>query len=152
MMSLQTIKNQRENERQWRARQKAAGMCTRCGQQPGVRKDYKIQSTCAECKDARKDRAKLRIKNPKLFFRALRQSVIEHLGAKCVCCQEAEPLFLHLEHSNNDGKTERSDAAMKRMMKGVLAGTRPDIRLMCSNCNCGRQLNGGVCPHISRSV
>lgn len=70
----------------------------------------------------------------------------------CHCCGETTVSFLTLDHLNNDGKADR--AGMKRMgiafyRKLISQGLpdRPDLAVACFNCNLGRCVNGGVCPH-----
>lgn len=82
----------------------------------------------------------------------LRAEFIAEYGGACACCGEREPLFLQLDHINNDGAAHRREhktgakllAALKR------SGWPKDrYRLLCANCNHGRALNGGVCPHVN---
>lgn len=77
----------------------------------------------------------------------LRFMAMRKLGSKCSCCKEREPLFLNFDHIARDGKWERGDGNIRRLYRMVIAGIRDDIRLLCFNCNLGRELNGGVCPH-----
>jgi hypothetical protein len=89
--------------------------------------------------------------------------VIEAYGGICSCrrCDEVRPLFLTIDHVNNDGAAERrglGDGPSPKSKKGR-AGVnfyrwlkkngfpRDRYRLMCFNCNCGRARNKGVCPH-----
>lgn len=85
----------------------------------------------------------------------LRAEMLAAYGGKCACCGEAEPLFLHLDHIHNDGAADRRAhktstklaAHLKRM-----GWPRDRYRLLCANCNHGRAMNGGTCPHAkSRS-
>jgi hypothetical protein len=78
-------------------------------------------------------------------------------GGKCQCCGESNPMFLTIDHVNNDGKTLRADTSHPLGgIGGVLyrklkrAGYPKSFALLCYNCNCGRFRNGGICPHQSR--
>lgn len=80
----------------------------------------------------------------------LRAEMIKAYGGKCRCCGEREPKFLQLDHIHNDGHIDRkinkttaqSWARLKR------AGWPKDrLQLLCANCNFGKRMNGGVCPH-----
>ena len=86
----------------------------------------------------------------------LKAEVYSHYGDKCACCGEAEPKFLTLDHVNGGGRAHRESLGqVGRANPGPLAilydikkrGYPPDFQILCFNCNCGRQHNGGVCPH-----
>lgn len=83
-------------------------------------------------------------------------------GSRCQCCGENNPAFLTLDHIANDGADHR------RYINGVRGqntkhhgyssgrnfyqllkkqGYPPGVRVLCFNCNCGRYVNGGTCPH-----
>jgi hypothetical protein len=77
-------------------------------------------------------------------------------GPICICCGEQHVAFLTLDHVDDNG------AAHRRSLKKVPGGSRfysylkargfpqePRLQVMCWNCNCGRRINGGVCPHKS---
>lgn len=34
----------------------------------------------------------------------------------------------------------------------ILNGFPDELQLLCFNCNCGRQRNGGVCPHVDGKI
>ena len=96
----------------------------------------------------------------------LRIEAFEHYGGmKCFCCGETNPLFLTLDHINNDGgewrKRMANAAGQNQKGKRYLQGTNfylwlhknnyPALALQvaCYNCNLGRARNRGVCPHVS---
>lgn len=72
-------------------------------------------------------------------------------GAFCACCGEKTFRFLTLDHKDSNGATKRRES--KRWGGySYLAALRaakypPGYQVLCFNCNCGRQLNGGICPH-----
>jgi hypothetical protein len=86
------------------------------------------------------------------YYYRLRAAAFDHYGRVCVCCGEDEPKFLALDHVFNDGNIQRQN------MDGGLAFLRwlkrenyPDsVQTLCHNCNVGKHLNGGVCPHVVR--
>lgn len=87
------------------------------------------------------------------FWPALRREMIQAYGAACACCGENEPGFLQLDHIYNDGAESRRKYQNGR--QEVLALKRsswPQDRhqLLCANCNFGKALNGGICPHKSK--
>ncbi len=103
---------------------------------------------CADCSRLRSSRAHD-------SYVKMRDAAFEAYGGKrCVCCGETEPVFLTIDHINGKGAEHRrqlgAGAALYRWLckKGYPAG----FRVLCFNCNSGRELNGGKCPgHHSRA-
>lgn len=78
-------------------------------------------------------------------------------GFICACCGETEKKFLTLDHINNDGSAFRMKIAGKRTASGfttyawlVRNGFPEGYQVLCMNCNYGKQMNKGVCPHKTR--
>lgn len=70
---------------------------------------------------------------------------------KCSCCGERQIQFLTIDHINNDGaefrkKTKRSGSSLYIWLKRTSFPEGYDV--LCFNCNCGRAINGGICPHV----
>lgn len=96
-----------------------------------------LNSTCSEC---------FKKRNLKLKLAALGA-----YGGSCVCCGESDHRFLSIDHVDQDGAEHRRD------IKSVGGYSTyywlknhdyPDgFQVMCFNCNHGRFINGGVCPH-----
>jgi hypothetical protein len=80
----------------------------------------------------------------------IKVTVIEGYGGKCACCGEAEPMFLTLDHVNNDGAEHRRTTGLKTGMTTWRYAKRegfPDIfQLLCWNCNSSKGAYG-FCPH-----
>jgi hypothetical protein len=105
-----------------------------------------------------KERVKTNVRNR---ARALRLELLEKLGNKCACCDEAQLKFLAIDHINGISDEERELAAKSK--RGIKGGKRlrlsgdmlclfamarlEQFRILCHNCNMGRHLNGGCCPH-----
>lgn len=79
-------------------------------------------------------------------------------GNKCWCCGESNPGFFTIDHVNNDGAKHRHRSSKNKkdrvnnakIFREIKRAGFPDtFRLMCFNCNCGRQRNGGICPHAN---
>lgn len=69
-------------------------------------------------------------------------------GYKCRCCGETQREFLCLDHVANDGSTHRKQVGPKSLYLWLRDnGYPPILQVLCYNCNQGKQLNGGVCPH-----
>lgn len=63
-------------------------------------------------------------------------------------------LFLSIDHINNDGhdhtwSTGKRIAGVHLYVKLLVAGFPAGYQLFCMNCNHGKRMNGGVCPHES---
>ena len=70
------------------------------------------------------------------------------LGAVCSCCGEAQKRFLTLDHIKNDGYLERKTSYGHSLTKAQKTGwDKKKYQVLCSNCNLGKSLNGGICPH-----
>lgn len=82
----------------------------------------------------------------------LRSEMISAYGNKCSCCGEDQNLFLQLDHIHNDGYLERSQhkTSTKLFARLKRAGWPKDrYQLLCANCNFGKMMNGGTCPHTN---
>lgn len=78
----------------------------------------------------------------------LRRRIIEQYGGKCECCGEAEYGFLSLDHRHGGGHQERKRLGPNAAYRLALRSKDHEkYRVLCHNCNMGRQFNGGVCPH-----
>jgi hypothetical protein len=76
----------------------------------------------------------------------LKQQVVAAYGGECSCCGEGELEFLTLDHVG--GRATTDTARGHRMyLQAKREGFPATYRLLCWNCNCARQHNGGVCPH-----
>lgn len=120
------------------AQRKSERLCRHCGQ--------KLDQACVICvKCSAKSTALARQKR-----KEIQESVLDAYGRKCNCCGESEKMFLQLDHVNNDGAAHRKQVG-QRMWHWAAKNEFPDsLQLLCCNCNQGKQLNGGVCPHLSQ--
>lgn len=78
-----------------------------------------------------------------------REQVLVGYGGVCVCCGEAEPVFLALDHVKNDGAARRraGDKSNEGMYNRLIREDFPaDYQLLCHNCNYAKHALG-VCPH-----
>lgn len=62
--------------------------------------------------------------------------------------------FLSLDHIHNNGAAERRQISGAAKSAGMLfygwlkkRGYPPGYQVLCMNCNFGKRMNGGVCPH-----
>jgi hypothetical protein len=78
----------------------------------------------------------------------IQSTLLEIYGSVCACCGESERKFLTIDHVNNDGAEKRRTYGKSKYRRWLSQQPKqPDIRTLCWNCNCGRRLNNGVCPH-----
>jgi hypothetical protein len=73
-------------------------------------------------------------------------------GYKCNCCGECEPMFLSIDHIDNNGAEERKSGLYSGSGIGFYQWLRKSgfplgYQVLCMNCNTGKHKNGGVCPH-----
>jgi hypothetical protein len=106
------------------------------------RREYQRTRNPAHTREAvRKSRARLKAE------------IYDRYGDKCACCGETEPKFLTLDHVNGGGRGHRASLGTKGASSLAVMydikkrGYPPDFQILCFNCNCGRQANGGICPH-----
>lgn len=85
------------------------------------------------------------------YYKIQDQAIKAYGGYKCSCCGETEPLFLALDHINNDGKDHRKKIGTMggaKLYKWLRDNNYPEgFQVLCSNCNHGKYRNGGICPH-----
>lgn len=81
-------------------------------------------------------------------LRKLKLDVLKIYGNECKCCGETEPLFLTIDHVDNDGKTHRKEIVGQAFYRHLRDLSKPDKRyqILCFNCNIAKSLFG-VCPH-----
>lgn len=75
-------------------------------------------------------------------------------GYQCNCCGETERHFLSLDHIGNNGADWRRETLGSRTATGwqtyrwlLKHGFPSGYQVLCMNCNFGKRMNGGVCPH-----
>lgn len=78
--------------------------------------------------------------------------LLHYSGGKmaCQCCGESITRFLTIDHRDGGGlqhrrQIKRHGSLLYLWLKQQ--GYPGGYDILCFNCNCGRQMNGGVCPH-----
>ncbi len=91
--------------------------------------------------------------------RKIKLEVLTHYGGnppKCACCGEIIYEFLTIDHINNDGREHRKQIKMvggTKFYRWLKRNNFPEgFQVLCFNCNCGKEINKGVCPHKSKNV
>lgn len=80
-----------------------------------------------------------------------REKILELYGHSCACCGETEPIFLTLDHINNDGAKERKMGPRTSYAQAIKSYDPTRYQILCYNCNMGRARNKGICPHKQKT-
>jgi len=170
-MPIENPEERAAYNRAWRAKRKQQGMCT-CGKPID---DPLLHTYCQECREeqvklTRKRRMRNRrskrcaacgeltgskritcrkcIQKTKDTQQRYRAACLSAYGEKCACCGEAEIRFLCIDHINNDGKEHRKVVGSGQLTTWLCKHNFPKgFQTLCFNCNQGKHLNGGICPH-----
>lgn len=150
-------KKSKEYLKERRKKLNAKGLCEGCGHRPISTGRSKHQ--CAKCLDKAKLRWRIKDK-PRKEFREIRNvysrthrkrvrdEVFAAYGNKCACCGESEPIFLEMDHIDNDGAEHRRKIGQSYVYYWLRNNSFPTtFQILCSNCNKGKHRNGGICPH-----
>lgn len=148
-------------------------MCNKCGTEKSILEFYPRSNggVHSECKECTKQRSRDRVHGPNhreirdrenSATREKRAKIkdavfIAYGGYKCACCGETEPMFLSIDHIENNGAEHRREITGKRNSAGyhtykwLYDNNFPEgYQVFCMNCNHGKRMNGGVCPHQAR--
>ena len=70
-------------------------------------------------------------------------------GFLCACCGETEKKFLSIDHLYGGGTAHRKIVGTGQSFHRWLKknGYPEGYQILCFNCNWGKYLNNGVCPH-----
>lgn len=92
-----------------------------------------------------------RIKFQKNYKASQRVKVIKYYSKgkmNCKCCGEKEYKFLAIDHSNNNGYEHRKTLNTPNIALWIIKNGYPKgFQILCHNCNMGKRMNGGICPH-----
>jgi hypothetical protein len=140
---LECVRIEKDSRNRIRQYRLGGGICIECGisyADVGFR-------TCTACRSKDSEQGKTKRKE-------IKAKVIEAYGGRCVCCGESEPAFLTLDHTNNDGSEHRKKMSQTSIYREVIRDGFPKDKFQQRswNCNCGRQINGGVCPHKNKTA
>lgn len=133
--------------------------CSKCGKlrdrskfRVDTGKRYGISCWCKSCTNKHeKKRRKIpsvresRNKFGKEYRNKQKETVINYYGGKCACCGEKEIMFLTIDHINNDGFKA---LVRTNIHSWIIRNNFPvNLQVLCWNCNCGKAINKGTCPH-----
>lgn len=78
----------------------------------------------------------------------LKLATIDHYGGLCACCGVNQYEFLSIDHI--EGRGREHVQTVGNIYYWLKDNKYPkDFRVLCMNCNQGREINGGECPHNS---
>ena len=82
-------------------------------------------------------------------MRERKEKVISHYGGHCSCCGCSDIRVLGIDHILGGGRKHREEVGFGTVFyKRVIDDGFPvGYRVLCHNCNSGRQVNGDICPH-----
>ena len=82
------------------------------------------------------------------YKRILQEVIFYKLNEKCNCCGENNRYFLQIDHINNDGFKDRKERYKDQLKYYTnIINNINNFQLLCANCNFGKLMNKGVCPH-----
>jgi hypothetical protein len=119
-------------------------LCEKCCKD---RSDYRTQNH----EKALQQEAKCRLDRKLAAFNA-------YGGPICKCCGETEVSFLSIDHIDNNGAAHRKAIVEEQNWNTSSRSVNlalwlkkhnypPGFQVLCMNCQFGKKLNGGVCPH-----
>ena len=123
-------------------------LCSECGQKKNAyNREYRLKRIS--------EGNPLKVYNPVKHKKYSRNIKLETLkaygGIICKCCGEDNVQFLTLDHVNNDGKHNRNPKSSLAWSYSSLRAkgfpNNPPLQVLCYNCNNGKRVNNGVCPH-----
>lgn len=142
-------------------------ICTKCKEEKSALEFYKSNSKCKICVKkqhkeyyynnktktqakqkewAEKNKEKRKLQNRKYWLK-LRKQVFDHYGNSCVCCGESISQFLTIDHVNGGGRTHRKKVG-SAIYRWLRHNNYPSgFQTLCFNCNYGKYVNNGICPH-----
>lgn len=131
----------RQNRMRREKKRRQRNLCPTCGGKKSV--------SCVRC-------LRCRIKGRKArneYRERIKNRVFEHYGNACACCGEKERVFLQIDHKKNDGALHRKSVGWRGghgIYLSIIARHFPaSVQILCANCNVGKQLNAGACPHTA---
>lgn len=112
---------------------------------------HSIRRYYEKYKGRRKERRRQNFAKERAYQKAFRErtrnKVFDHYGRECCCCGETERKFLSIDHENGGGRRHLREINGSLYLWLVVNNFPSGFQTMCHNCNHGRYLNGGVCPH-----
>lgn len=112
-----------------------------------------VAATCKDCrneKNAQWTRANRDVVNAAAARRRLEalKRYSSTAEPSCACCGESILAFLTFEHINGGGSAHRRETGGGGFVSWLRRNDYPEgFEVLCMNCNLGRRVSGGTCPH-----
>jgi hypothetical protein len=82
-----------------------------------------------------------------------KELIFNHYGKVCACCGESNPMFLSIDHINGGGTKQRKEIKREKITTWLVRNNFPKgFQTLCFNCNWGKHINHGICPHKDTSL
>lgn len=129
---------------------------------PEQNKEYKVNYYQKHRAEILLKRKKFRDANPELISerkqkerKRIKLKILSYYSnstLRCACCGEKQLEFLTIDHIHGGGTQQRKMYGTgSRLYDRLKAQNFPDgYRVLCFNCNSGRSINGGICPHKNK--
>jgi len=106
----------------------------------------RLRETQKRWRDSNKE---ARRESRRRYVQNLKDQVYAVYGRSCTCCGEDNPKLLTIDHVNGGGGEHRRQlgSSVMVLLDIIKRGFPDEFQVLCFNCNLGRSLNGGVCPH-----
>lgn len=117
-----------------------AGVCIEC---PNPSLPERLRCSTCNAKRNRKHRQ---------LNLAAKTRCFQAYGGKCACCGESNPIFLSIDHINNDGADHRREigGGGPIIYRWLKKHNWPlGFQVLCYNCQWGKRICG-TCPHQSQ--
>lgn len=102
-------------------------------------------------KEYHKRRPDVRKRASRKYRMKIKSQCFTHYGGnppKCACCGESQYEFLSIDHINNDGAKQRRELNGMNIYLWLIKHDFPEgYQVLCMNCQFGKRINDGVCPH-----
>lgn len=126
------------------------------------RREYHAKNRVKRTEQAKawnaENRERQRANRQKTYWRLKEQAYAAYGGYVCACCGETEPMFLSIDHVNNNQREYAKKLGQfhtgAKLLKWLEENNYPqgEFQILCHNCNQGKRLNGGVCPHVTNKA
>lgn len=143
---------------------KASSLCRRCGEPAllshcekcllkmrNITKERRDNGLCRNCGCPTSDKSrcnKCKEINRQSVLRLKNEVFAAYGGPVCNCCGESTIEFLTVDHINNDGADHRRQIGQTSLYRWLRKNDYPKgFQILCMNCNWGKRVCGGICPH-----